>query len=71
MLDEIEPKFISCEDANEMVMAKLQLINHTRHHWIMREDKMLDVYGMEYLHEMTHRFSMSNCKFDPLFKLEQ
>mgnify|MGYP006092955909 CR=1 FL=1 len=71
MLNEIEPKFTPIEDVNEMVMAKLQVTNRTRHHLIMREDKMLDAFGMDYLHEMSHRFSMRDYKKDPLFKLEQ
>ena len=46
MLNEIEPKFIPQENVNEVVMTKLHIRNQTRHHWIMREDKMLDVLRM-------------------------
>ena len=71
MLDEIEPKFTPVVDINEMVTKRLQVPNRTRHQWIMQEDKMLDFFGMDYLHEMTHVFSMWDAKVNPLFKVEQ
>jgi hypothetical protein len=62
--------FIFIEHESDLRQIAIDEIDRNRIHWSMKEDKMLQVFGPEYLIEMTRLFKMKSGRHLPYFAPE-